>query len=197
MASGIHKVDISWDRRPSGVVANVVYDNSRKLNAVNPPALLDLTEAFLGLAREDDLSVVVLSGAGGRALIGGADINHMVTMKVAEDGRKFLTQIHKFCQAIREDRYADLQDRDALLRVLMKFTHRKARDLIDRETAEKRGFGQAEGGSALAGLAGQTPPPDVGGPHQRVLVGCGRTRVRAVGRGDQHVATAKARDAPA
>ena len=65
MASGGHKVDISWDRRPqtaggSGTVANVVFDNSRKLNSLNPPALLDLTEAFLGLAREDDLRVVVL-----------------------------------------------------------------------------------------------------------------------------------------
>ena len=77
MASGVHKVDISWDRRPSGIVANVVFDNARRLNVLNPPALLDLTEAFLGLAREDDLRVVVLSGAGGRAFIGGADINHM------------------------------------------------------------------------------------------------------------------------
>ena len=55
MAEPIHKIDISWDRRPSGTVANVVFDNSKRLNALNPPALLDLTEAFLGLAREDDL----------------------------------------------------------------------------------------------------------------------------------------------
>ena len=100
--AGIHKVDISWDRRPGGTVAHVVYDNARKLNAVNPPALLDLTEAFLGLAREDDLRCVVFSGAGGRAFIGGADINHMTTMKHPEDGRRFLTQIHKLCQAIRD-----------------------------------------------------------------------------------------------
>ncbi len=84
------------------MVAHVVYDNARKLNAVNPPALLDLTEAFLGLAREDDLRCVVFSGAGGRAFIGGADINHMTTMKHPEDGRRFLTQIHKLCQAIRD-----------------------------------------------------------------------------------------------
>ena len=100
--AGIHKVDISWDRRPGGTVAHVVYDNACKLNAVNPPALLDLTEAFLGLAREDDLRCVVFSGAGGRAFIGGADINHMTTMKHPEDGRRFLTQIHKLCQAIRD-----------------------------------------------------------------------------------------------
>jgi enoyl-CoA hydratase len=102
MTSGVHKVDISWDRRPSGVVANVVFDNARRLNVVNPPALLDLTEAFLGLAREDDLRAVVFSGAGGRAFIGGADINHMAAMKSSEDGRAFITLIHKLCQAIRD-----------------------------------------------------------------------------------------------
>jgi enoyl-CoA hydratase len=100
--AGVHKVDISWDRRPSGVVANVMFDNARRLNVLNPPALLDLTEAFLGLAREDDLRCVVFSGAGGRAFIGGADINHMTTMKHPEDGRRFLTMIHKLCQAIRD-----------------------------------------------------------------------------------------------
>src|SRR5260221_14701706 len=97
MTASVHKVDISWDRRPFGVVAHVVYDYSRRLNVLNPPALLDLTEAFLGLAREDDLRVVVFSGAGGKAFIGGADINHTITMKKPEDGRAFITLIHKLC----------------------------------------------------------------------------------------------------
>ena len=102
MAAYVHKVDISWDRRRAGVVANVVFDNAQRLNVLNPPALLDLTEAFLGLARENDLRCVVLSGAGGRAFIGGADINHMASMKQAEDGRRFITLIHKLCQSIRD-----------------------------------------------------------------------------------------------
>ena len=102
MASAAHKVDISWDRRPAGVVAHVVFDNARRLNVLNPPALLDLTEAFLSLAREDDLRVIVFSGAGGKAFIGGADINHMVTMKTSEDGRRFITMVHKLCQSIRD-----------------------------------------------------------------------------------------------
>jgi hypothetical protein len=66
-----------------------------------------------------------------------------------------------FCRAIRDDRYPDLQDRDALLRVLMEFTRRKSGDLIDRETAAKRGCGEAEGASALDGAADRKPAPDV------------------------------------
>jgi enoyl-CoA hydratase len=102
MTASIHKVDISWERRSSGQVAHVVYDHARRLNVLNPPALLDLTEAFLALAKESDLRAVVLSGAGGRAFIGGADINHMVGMKHPEDGRRFITMIHMLCQAIRD-----------------------------------------------------------------------------------------------
>jgi len=102
MAGSVHKVDISWDRRPAGTVATVVFDNSRRLNVVGPPALLDLTEAFLGLAREDDLRAVVFAGAGGRAFIGGADINHMAAMRHPDEGRTFITMIHKLCQAIRD-----------------------------------------------------------------------------------------------
>jgi enoyl-CoA hydratase/carnithine racemase len=83
-------------------VVHVVFDNARRLNVLNPPALLDLTDAFQSLAREDDVRVVVFSGAGGKAFIGGADINHMVTMRSSEDGRAFITLIHKLCQSIRD-----------------------------------------------------------------------------------------------
>jgi enoyl-CoA hydratase/carnithine racemase len=102
MAPGVHKVDISRDRRPAGIVAHVVFDNARRLNVLNPPALQDLTQAFHDLAREDDLRAVVLSGAGGRAFIGGADINHMAAMRSSEDGRAFITLVHRLCQAIRD-----------------------------------------------------------------------------------------------
>ena len=102
MSAGVHKVDISWERHSNGTVAHVVFDNARRLNVLGPPALLDLTEAFLGLAREDDLRAVVFSGAGDRAFIGGADINHMAAMRQPDEGRRFITMIHRLCQAIRD-----------------------------------------------------------------------------------------------
>ena len=102
MTTAAHKVEIRRERRARGVVAHVVFDNARRLNVLNPPARHDLTRAFHDLAREDDLRVVVFSGAGGRAFIGGADINHMAAMRQSEDGRAFITLIHKLCQSIRD-----------------------------------------------------------------------------------------------
>ncbi len=102
MTASTHKVEIRRERRSQGVVAHVVFDNARRLNVLNPPALHELTQAFHALAGEDELRVVVLSGAGGRAFIGGADINHMAAMRQSEDGRAFITLIHNLCQSIRD-----------------------------------------------------------------------------------------------
>lgn len=102
MAEAAHKVEVRRDRRDAGVVAHLVFDNARRLNVLNPSALHDLTATFHELSAEEDLRVVVFSGAGGRAFIGGADINHMAGMRSSEDGRAFITMVHKLCQSIRD-----------------------------------------------------------------------------------------------
>jgi len=102
MAEAAHRIEVRRERRGSGTVAHLVFDNARRLNVLNPPALHDLTETFHALAREEDLRVIVFSGAGGRAFIGGADINHMAGMRNSEDGRAFITMVHKLCQSIRD-----------------------------------------------------------------------------------------------
>lgn len=102
MASAAHKVEIRREKRETGFVAHVVFDNSRRLNVVNPAGLQDLIAAFHTLSLDADLRAVVFSGHGGKAFIGGADINHMAGMRTSEDGRAFITLIHELCQAIRD-----------------------------------------------------------------------------------------------
>jgi enoyl-CoA hydratase len=102
MSSAAHKIEVKREKRGHGVVARVVYDYSRRLNVVNPASLKELTEAFQALAREDDLRVVVFESVGGKAFIGGADINYMAALRQAEEGRAFITMIHELCQSIRD-----------------------------------------------------------------------------------------------
>ncbi len=97
-----HKVEVVREERDGGAVVRVVYDHARRLNVLNPPALRELTATFRALAADDALRVVVFSGAGGRAFIGGADINTMAAMRTEADGRAFITLIHELCQAIRD-----------------------------------------------------------------------------------------------
>jgi enoyl-CoA hydratase/carnithine racemase len=102
MAEAAHKIEVRREKRDAGVVAHLVFDNARRLNVLNPSALHDLTTTFHALSAEEDLRVVVFSGAGGRAFIGGADIHHMAGMRTSEDGRAFITMVHKLCQSIRD-----------------------------------------------------------------------------------------------
>ncbi len=78
---------------------------------------------------------------------------------VADEEDVALSAFAAFCRAVRAERYPDLKDRDDLWRVLVVFTRRKAGDLIDRETAQKRP--QAEGESGLERAADRQPTPDV------------------------------------
>jgi enoyl-CoA hydratase len=102
MAESAHKIEVRRETRDAGVVAHLVFDNARRLNVLNPSALHDLTATFHALSAEEDLRVVVFSGAVGRAFIGGADINHMAGMRTSEDGRAFITMVHQLCQSIRD-----------------------------------------------------------------------------------------------
>jgi enoyl-CoA hydratase len=85
---------------PQGAVARVTLDNERKLNTLNSRLLADLTTALDGLATMDHLRAVVLTGAGPKSFIGGADITEMVAL-TPDTGRVFITRIHAICAALR------------------------------------------------------------------------------------------------
>jgi DNA-directed RNA polymerase specialized sigma24 family protein len=67
-----------------------------------------------------------------------------------------LSAFHDFCQAVRTDRYLDLHGREDLWSVLAAFVANKARTLLDRETAQKRGGGTVRGESAFEATAGES-----------------------------------------
>ena len=86
--------------RDGGVVA-IELINSKPLNIIGSGAIEELKEAFRGVARHDDVRVVVLRGAGEKAFIGGADINEMVTLD-RSSGEAFIRRLAGLCEAIRE-----------------------------------------------------------------------------------------------
>ena len=89
------------ERGATGRIAYVTIDNRKRLNCLSTPILVQLREAFETLGRDDALRAVVLTGAGDRAFIGGADLNELGGF-CAESARLFITRLHKACNAIRE-----------------------------------------------------------------------------------------------
>ena len=92
---------VKVEDRPSGRVATVVIDNQSKLNTMNTARIVALREAFERLSQNDELRAVVLTGAGEKAFIGGADLNELGGL-CADSSRLFITRLHKACKAIRD-----------------------------------------------------------------------------------------------
>jgi enoyl-CoA hydratase len=82
-------------------VAYLTITNEPKLNTLNSVLMQEFLGALQELARDESLRAVVLTGAGTRAFIGGADIHEMAQLD-AVSGRAFITLLHRCCDALRE-----------------------------------------------------------------------------------------------
>ena len=92
-------VDIET-RSDGGRIATVIYDNRYKLNCLPSPLLTEFVATFERLAADDDLRAVVLTGAGDKAFIGGADINELSDL-TPETARAFISKVQAACGAVR------------------------------------------------------------------------------------------------
>lgn len=91
-------VDI--EQHPQGAVYRLTVARPEKLNVLDSAALADIRSALARIAEDDSARAVIVSGAGGKAWIGGADINEMVALS-SESAKAFINGLHKVCQALR------------------------------------------------------------------------------------------------
>lgn len=97
-ASGVH---VEFDSRAEGGrVATVTVDAQHRLNVLDTPRIEALTAAFAACTGDETLRAVVLTGAGEKAFIGGADLNELGAL-TPETARTFITKLHGVCAAIR------------------------------------------------------------------------------------------------
>lgn len=61
-------------------IAYVTVNRPQKLNALNSKAVHELTDCFREIHRSDDAHGVILTGAGEKAFVAGADINEMADL---------------------------------------------------------------------------------------------------------------------
>lgn len=86
--------------RPAGHVAHVTVNNPAKRNALGIAGKQQLAETFRDLARDKSLRVAVLTGAGERSFIAGADIAEMKDL-TPKQAHAVHTWVHRACEAIR------------------------------------------------------------------------------------------------
>jgi len=94
-------VSVRLDERPQGAVAHVTIENAAKLNTLGHALMIEFVEKIEALGSRDDLRAVVLTGAGPKAFIGGANILEMAALD-AEGARAFITLVHRTCACLRD-----------------------------------------------------------------------------------------------
>lgn len=75
--------------RKDGAVAHVMVNREKALNALNSHVLARLDQIFSALENEEEVSVVVITGAGQKAFVAGADVREI---KEAGDKRAELVR---------------------------------------------------------------------------------------------------------
>jgi enoyl-CoA hydratase/carnithine racemase len=94
-------VRVAVAQRQDGAVATVTLDNAAKLNTLGSHLMIEFVQTVQTLGQREDLRAVVLTGAGEKAFIGGANIFEMA--RLDPDGTEaFITLVHRTCACLRD-----------------------------------------------------------------------------------------------
>ena len=100
---GEGEVRVETRDRPGGArVAFVSITAGHRLNLLDAALMRRFAEAMAGLSADGDLHAVVLSGAGSRPFVGGADIREMGALRCEAEARAFIELVHGCCRAVRD-----------------------------------------------------------------------------------------------
>ena len=83
-------------------LAIVTIDRQEKMNALNGEVISEIGQAFEYLRGDDDVRGVILTGAGEKAFVAGADIGELATMdamtgvRVSREGQEVFLSIERF-----------------------------------------------------------------------------------------------------
>jgi enoyl-CoA hydratase/carnithine racemase len=94
-------VKVRHEERPEGGnMAWLTIDNAAKLNSLNRVLMAEIIQTADRLAANPELRLLVLTGAGERAFVGGADVGEIAALD-RDSARDFITMVHRCCDAFR------------------------------------------------------------------------------------------------
>ena len=89
--TALHDVDTEESKiltRVSGAIGHIIFNNPQRHNAVSLEMWDRVEQALSSFASDEAIRVVVLSGAGGRSFVSGADISKFEKERGSEDATK-------------------------------------------------------------------------------------------------------------
>ena len=93
-------VAVREERPEGGHLIRLTIDNAKKLNTIGRALMVEIVETIERLEADRDLRLVILTGAGERAFVGGADITELAVLD-RDTARDFITLVHRCCDGLR------------------------------------------------------------------------------------------------
>jgi enoyl-CoA hydratase len=87
-------------RRSTDGVARITLEHAAKANSLSKLLMEQIIGALDGVSTDPSVRAVVVTGAGGKAFIGGANVDEMAAVDT-EGARAFITLVHQTCDAVR------------------------------------------------------------------------------------------------
>jgi enoyl-CoA hydratase len=95
------RIEVQWETDDRGAVAWLTVHNEKKLNTLDRALMGAFVAEVEALAARADLRVLVLSGAGDKAFIGGANIPEMAELDRGS-ARDYIGLVHRTCDCLRQ-----------------------------------------------------------------------------------------------
>ena len=87
--------------RRNGGVATISINNAARLNCLGQAQIVAFIDAVTVLADDPDLRVLIVTGEGDRAFMGGANLLELGELNPAR-ARDFLILVHRMCKVLRD-----------------------------------------------------------------------------------------------
>jgi enoyl-CoA hydratase/carnithine racemase len=87
--------------RRDGGVATIAINNPARLNCLGRAQITAFIDAVTELADDPGLRVLIVTGEGDRAFMGGANLHELAALNPPR-ARDFLTLIHRMCKVLRD-----------------------------------------------------------------------------------------------
>jgi enoyl-CoA hydratase len=94
-------IRVKVEARAAGLVARITIENPAKLNILTRETLGSFTREVKTLSERKDIRAIVVTGAGDKAFIGGADLEALGSLQ-PDTAREFIGLIHAACAALRD-----------------------------------------------------------------------------------------------
>jgi enoyl-CoA hydratase/carnithine racemase len=95
------EVRLHLEKRDQGSVVTLEIDNSSRLNSLNTKLMEAFVAAADTVAKMEEVRAVIITGAGEKAFVGGADISEMGDLHDEASARGFINRVHQCCHAVR------------------------------------------------------------------------------------------------